>query len=115
IHDPHTPGPCRIDRLTQSIDLAPTMLDLFGVEPPAEAQGLSLLGERNRAALLFGYFGGAVNVTDGRFTYHRFPEDLASQEIYQYTLMPTHMNSRFMPEELSEATLAAPFDWTKNA
>ena len=24
-----------------------------------------------------GYFGGAVNVTDGRYTYHRYPADLA--------------------------------------
>ena len=26
-----------------------------------------------REAALFGYFGGAVNVTDGRYTYHRYP------------------------------------------
>ena len=44
-----------------------------------------------RDAVIFGYFGGAVNVADGRYTYHRFPADLATQEIYQYTLMPTHI------------------------
>ena len=53
-----------------------------------------------RGASIFGYFGGAVNVTDGRYTYHRFPTDLLSQEIYQYTLMPTHLKSLFTPEEL---------------
>jgi hypothetical protein len=32
-----------------------------------------------RDAAIFGYFGGAVNVTDGRYTYHRFPADLRSR------------------------------------
>lgn len=41
-----------------------------------------------RAGVIFSYFGGAVNVTDGRFVYHRYPRDLATQDIYQYTLMP---------------------------
>ena len=59
-------------------------------------EGHSLLpvlgaGQPRREAALFGYFGGAVNVTDGRYTYHRFPADLQTQEIYQYTLMPTHI------------------------
>ena len=31
-------------------------------------------------AILYGYFGGAVNVTDGRHTYHRYPPDLRTQE-----------------------------------
>ena len=54
-----------------------------------------------------------MNVTDGRYTYHRFPEDLGGQEIYQYTVMPSHLNRLFTPEELSAATLAEPFNWTK--
>lgn len=113
IYDPRNPQAGRIDRLTQSIDMAPTFLDLYGVEPPPETEGLSLLRDGNREAVIFGYFGGAVNVTDGRYTYHRFPEDLENQEIYQYTVMPTHMAQRFTPEELSTATLAKPFGWTK--
>ena len=35
--------PARRPALTQTIDLAPTFLDLFGVERPAEMQGDSLL------------------------------------------------------------------------
>lgn len=73
-----------------------------------------MLGKTAREAMIFGYFGGAVNVTDGRYTYHRFPEDLLNQEIYQYTVMPTHINKPFSPEELSGATLAPPFGWTKD-
>jgi hypothetical protein len=56
-----------------------------------------------------------VNVTDGRYTYHRFPADLARQEIYQYTVMPTHIFAPFLPEELALATLADPFAFTKGA
>jgi hypothetical protein len=109
----------RCSALTQSIDLAPTFLDLFGVAPAPEMEGLSLLdvaqGRASRDALLFGYFGGAVNLTDGRYTYHRYPADLRSQEIYQYTLMPTHIFEPFSPEELSRASLAEPFPFTKGA
>jgi arylsulfatase A-like enzyme len=36
-------------------------------------------------------------------------------ELYQYTLMPTHLNRRFAAEELSMATLSPPFGWTKSA
>jgi hypothetical protein len=115
IHDPRAPTTERSGRLTQSIDLAPTFLDLYGVVPPPETEGQSLLREGGRDAVIFGYFGGAVNVTDGRYSYYRFPEDLQAQEIYQYTLMPTHLRARFTPDELSGATLAGPFGWTKRA
>jgi hypothetical protein len=114
IHDPRNPGAARVDRLTQSVDVGPTFLDLHGVDAPAETEGSSLLRDNRREALIFGYFGGAVNVTDGRFTYHRYPDDLMKQEIYQYTVMPTHITKPFSPEELSGATLADPFTWTKD-
>jgi len=82
-------------------------------------EGLSLLdvaeGRVSRRGVLFGYFGGAVNLTDGRYTYHRYPGNLLSQEIYQYTLMPTHIFEPFSPEELSQMTLADPFPFTKGA
>lgn len=113
VHDPRNPGARRVSRLTQSIDVGPTFLDLYGVSAPAEAEGYSLLSDHERDAILFGYFGGAVNVTDGRYTYHRFPADLENQEIFQYTLMPNHMAQRFTPEELASSTLSPPFGWTK--
>ncbi len=117
-HDPrHPAGGTRSARLTQTIDLAPSFLDLFGVAAPAEMQGHSLFAAEDAArdGLLFGYFGGAVNVTDGRHSYHRFPADLHRQEIFQYTLMPTHIFAPFTPEELSAASLAGPFAFTKGA
>jgi hypothetical protein len=71
--------------------------------------------QRLREAALFGYFGGAVNLVDGRYTYFRYPPDLAGQEVYQYTVMPTHLRSFFTPEELAGAELVRPFSFTKGA
>jgi hypothetical protein len=122
VHHPATASAAGAQRraLTQTIDLAPTFLDLFGVAAPAEMQGHSLLpllaqDREVRAGALFGYFGGAVNVTDGRYTYHRYPPDLKTQEIYQYTLMPMHLKSLFLPEELATASLSGPLPFTKGA
>lgn len=104
--------------LTQTIDLATTFLDLFGVKHAPEMQGRSMLplladDTGGPEGLLFGYFGGAVNVTDGRYTYHRFPPNLHAQDIYQYTLMPTHIFAPFSTQELAAASLAEPFAFTK--
>ena len=105
--------------LTQNIDLAATFVDIFGAKRPAEMQGLSLLDhldeeKAGRDAAIFGYFGGAVNITDGRYTYHCYPSDLEQQKIYQYTLMPTHIWELFSTEELAGATLSPPLSFTKN-
>jgi arylsulfatase A-like enzyme len=122
VHDPRRPrsAGARRSALTQTIDLAPTFLDLFGVPAAAEMQGHSLVPLRSadrsvRPGALFGYFGGAINVTDGRYTYHRFPPNPRSQELYQYTLMPTHIWEPFTPEELAQASLADPLPFTKGA
>jgi arylsulfatase A-like enzyme len=108
----------RRSALTQNIDLTATFLNMFGVESPSEVQGKSLLpvlaqDQELREAALFGYFGGAVNLADGRFTYFRYPADLGAQEVYQYTVMPTHMAEPFSADELAAATLAPPFPFTK--
>lgn len=121
IHDPRAPelAGTRTSSLSQTIDLAPTFLDLFGVDRAPDMEGFSLLGmrrgEARRDGALYGYFGGAVNVTDGRYTYHRYPADLATQEIYQYTLMATHIHSPFLPKELAGAQLSDGFGFTRGA
>jgi arylsulfatase A-like enzyme len=117
-HPEKASGGQRRQALTQNIDIAPTILDIFGVKPPAETQGKSLLplldGDApHRDSAIFGYFGGAINVTDGRFTYHRYPADLSTQELYQYTLMPTHIKSMFTTDELAATELAPPQAFTK--
>ena len=108
----------RRQSLTQTIDLMPTLLDLFGVEVPKEVEGHSLLPLLKsdapiRQAALYGVWASATNVTDGRYTYFRYPDDMNAQEIYQYTLMPTHITSFFSVDELETATLSPPFDFTK--
>lgn len=121
IHDPRAPAASGevCSALSQTMDLAATFLDLFGIAPRPGMEGLPARalrdGTAGRDALLYGYFGGAVNVTDGRFTYHRYPADLRRQEINQYTLMPTHIFSPFSTEELAGARLAGPLPFTKGA
>lgn len=112
-------GGTRRSALTQTIDVMPTLLDIFGVAPPAECRGRSLLplvadpAAPGHEAAIYGIFGGATNVTDGRYTYFRYPEDMTEQELYEYTLMPIHMHSFFEPREFEGATLQPPFDFTK--
>ncbi|HYF07328.1 MAG TPA: sulfatase, partial [Acetobacteraceae bacterium] len=83
--------------LTQTTDLMPTILEMFGAPVPPEVRGLSLLPLLARDATLregviYGQFGGAVNLTDGRFTYMRYPEgEGARVPLHHYTLMPVHM------------------------
>ncbi|WP_417522647.1 sulfatase [Marinovum sp.] len=97
--------------LFQTPDLMPTLLEAFGCDLPEAVRGRSLLpaladpDDPGHEAVIFGYFGGAVNVTDGRQTYFRYPEDMLDQTLYQYTLMPSHMLVPFGREELGAARL----------
>ncbi|MGI5915786.1 MAG: sulfatase [Anaerolineae bacterium] len=110
----------RTNALVQTIDLAPTILDYFGVTVPQDMQGVPLrdtiaTGAPAREAGLFGIFGGHVNVTDGRYVYMRGPTSAKNEPLYEYTLMPAHMRNLFSPEELRDAEMAAPFSFTKGA
>jgi arylsulfatase A-like enzyme len=104
--------------LTQTIDLMPTFMDCFGAKVPPEVMGHSLLPMLHedrpvRETAIYGVFGSAVNVTDGRHTYLRYPTDLKRPDLFQYTVMPTFMNTLFSVEELREAGFADPFAFTK--
>ena len=106
--------------LVQTIDFGPTLLDYFGVPAPELMRGAPL-GDAVasdvpvREAGLFGSFGGHVNVTDGRYVYMRAPVLPSNEPLFEHTLMPTHMASRFAPEELAGAELIGPLPFTKNA
>lgn len=109
----------RRDALVQTIDIGPSLLDYFDVEPPADMQGRPmhavLAGGSSREGALFGAHGGHVNVTDGRYVYMRACADETNSPLFDYTLMPTHMRARFSPQELHDAELAAGFTFTKGA
>jgi arylsulfatase A-like enzyme len=104
--------------LTQTMDLMPTFLDLFGIPKPAEVRGGSLLplldaDRRKRDIGIFGMFGGPIGATDGRYTYYLYPEDLYAPGLHEYTLMPMHLNSLFSVAEMKTSTIVPPFDFTK--
>ncbi|MFF2139963.1 sulfatase-like hydrolase/transferase [Streptomyces sp. NPDC058193] len=115
--DPRTANAgTRHEALVQTVDLAPTLLEFFGVERPGDMQGRPLpIAEDTpvREAGLFGMHGGHVNVTDGRHVYMRAPVDPGNAPLHEHTLMPTHMRGRFSPAELADLELAEPFAFTK--
>jgi arylsulfatase A-like enzyme len=106
------------DQLVQTIDLPVTLLNYFGVDVSHDMQGIDLAGviadnSSTREAVINGIHGGHVNCTDGRYVYMRAPEQAANTPLYEYTLMPTHMRSRFHHLELQQIELADPFSFTK--
>ena len=108
----------RRNSLVQTIDLAPTLLDHFGVAIPPDMRGKPLAATVAddtpvREGGLFGIHGGQVNVTDGRYVYMRAPAGEVNGPLFQYTVMPTHMRNLFSVEELRKATLSEPLAFTK--
>ncbi len=112
--DPRSGGrDTRRGDLAQTIDIAPTVLRFFGLEPTDDMLGRDLALADERPAALFGIHGGHVNVTDGRYVYMRASVDAANGPIEDFTLMPTHMRSRFAVAELAAWEPAEPFAFTK--
>ena len=107
----------RREQLVQTIDIAPTLLDYFGLRVPEDMLGRSLRavirdGESVHEYGIFGAFGSVINITDGRYVYMLAPAD-ESLPAYEYTHMPTHMRARFSVEEMRSMELGGPFSFTK--
>jgi arylsulfatase A-like enzyme len=105
-------------QLVQTIDIAPTLLDYFGIKTPEDMQGQSLKSlilnnEPVREGALFGLHGGHINYTDGRYVYMRAPVTADDKNLFNYTLLPTHIYGLFTPEELTDMTLEKPLSFTK--
>ena len=104
--------------LVQTIDLAPTLLQFFGLDVPGDMTGHDLAPVLERDAkvrdyALFGMFGGHVNITDGEYVYMRAPVRADNTPCYEYTLMPTDMNKRKTEAQLAHSSLQPPFSFTK--
>lgn len=88
----------RVTALTQNIDLMPTILDSRSLPVSSEVQGKSLLPlveggkDRLRDAVLWGFFGMAVNICDGRHSYLRAPKP-GNAPLFEYAAMPTTLKS----------------------
>ncbi len=118
IWDPRS-GICGEHRrsLVQTIDIAPTLMEFFGVEIPKDMIGKALVNtvardEPVREYGIMGYFGGTINITDGRYMLMKavtHPEN----PCYEYTQMPAHMNRMFSAEEMRSMEIAPPFGFTK--
>ncbi|MGL4738370.1 MAG: sulfatase, partial [Cellulosilyticaceae bacterium] len=119
IYDPrYSEQKGRRQALAQTIDIAPTLLEYFGAQPLSYGEGKSLspvikADKPIRKAALYGMFGGSVNITDGQYVYMHTPKDVASTPLYEYTLMPTHMNNYFSEAELQEINLVEGFKFMK--
>jgi arylsulfatase A-like enzyme len=102
-----------------SIDIPLTLLDFFGLEATKDMRGKSLTktiadDTPVRDAAIFGIHGGQVNVTDGKYVYMRGYATNDNQPLFDYTLMPTRMRSRFHPDELKDWTWSEPMSFTKD-
>lgn len=89
--------------LTQNIDLMPTILKQHGISVPDRVKGKNLFEAVERKAALreqviYGWFGRAVNVCDGKYTYFRAPKSRENKPCYQYGAIPTTLN-RFYGEK----------------
>ncbi|MDZ8200244.1 sulfatase-like hydrolase/transferase [Microbacterium sp. SSW1-59] len=115
---PETAGERR-EQLARTIDVGPTLLDWFGLQPTERMQGQSLLPviEEDAQApaehALFGVFGGHACITDGRYVYMRASVTPQNGPLFEHTLMPTHMNGFFSAQEMVGVELVDPLPFTK--
>jgi len=93
----------RVAALTQTIDLMPTFLDFHECAVPPHVHGQSLRctleGNPIRQDAIFGYFGMALNITDGRYVYMRSPVNADAGPLYAYTAMPVAGWQQWYPRD----------------
>ena len=110
----------RRQALTQVIDLMPTILDMYGLKPDNYVEGLSLLPSleteiKIHETVMYGMFGAGTNITDGKYTYFKYPQDMTATDLFDYTLMPMRQRTLYDVDVLSETTLVNDFSFSKGA
>lgn len=108
----------RRQALVQTIDLAPTVLEFFGLEVPKDMEGIPLRetiehDKKIREYALFGQHGVHVNITDGKYVYMRCPQPEKEQELFNYIVEPASYPGAITTEELKTAKLHDGFGFTK--
>lgn len=103
---PDANGGTRVQSLTTAIDTMPTIMELHGAELPQFVRGRSLLhllkdDSGHHDAVLYGYFGKDVNMTDGKHTYCRQP--VPGSILYSHTAMPATAVGQEYREHLAGA------------
>lgn len=118
LYDPRCACPKSCRALCQTVDIAPTLLEYFGLKIPKDMMGKPLSaayrdGKKLRDYALYGEHGGAQCITDGRWTFFRAPVDRKKK--FEYTLMPTEMADRFRPKDFQHVQMVPPLSFTKGA
>ncbi|MEM6459012.1 MAG: sulfatase [Planctomycetota bacterium] len=120
VWDPRCPdaaGQRRKSLVQPAIDLGPTLLNFFGLEPTDDMLGRDLAGvvaddTPVRDAAIFGYFNAAVNYVDDHHVYLRVPRVEGDGLVHDHTLMPTKMRGF---KETGNAELVGPLSFTKGS
>lgn len=112
-------GICKEHRsgLVQTMDIPATVLDFFDLPIPDVMDGrpLRIAVEQNESLRpygLFGYHGGTMGITDGRYVYLRAPV-VEDPDVTEYTLMPTKMIGFAPLNALRQAKLVPGFSFTQ--
>ena len=107
--------PRRSSALTSAIDFMPTFMELHGGQNPPHVNGKSfahLLENEgpHHDAVLFGYFGKDIGMTDGQYTYCRQPQDGAT--VYNHTANACNFTGFEKRDTLANAELGVFLDHT---
>lgn len=119
IHVPDRVKLSQVESLSQTTDIAPTILHVFGEEPTRDMTGLSLLpacatGQTGRDIAVFGLWGGPLNCTDGQHVMFLDPHDPAYRsKLYIYSMMPVDVKKPLDKSDLQAAAQHPPFDFSK--
>lgn len=106
------------DNLCTTVDIVPTLLDIFDVDKSTmgKMDGKSILAVNNQEedahnTVLFGVHGGYTCVTDGKKVYMK--ANVSEDNIcFEYTLMPTNIRGFFSKEQLENAKLVDGMSFT---
>jgi arylsulfatase A-like enzyme len=98
--------PRRSSALTTTMDFMPTFMELHGGQNPSAVQAKSmvhLLGqeEDHNDAILYGYFGKDIGLTDGKHTYCR--QAIAGSTLYNHTANPCNFSDFEKRDALANA------------